>query len=85
MRHAKPEDLDGLEPLLVRVRELDGLVERSRGVFYRRSRAFLHFHHDPTGMHADVRLGAAFERFRVEERFEQDELVEAIRRAIEGA
>ena len=26
-----------------------GLAERSRGVFYRRSRAFLHFHEDPAG------------------------------------
>ena len=85
MRHARPEDLDQLEPLLARVRALDGLVERSRGVFYRRSKAFLHFHHDPTGMHADVRLGTAFERFRVDDPSEQDQLVEAIKRVIETA
>ena len=34
---------------------LDGLTERTPGTFYRRSRAFLHFHADPAGIFADVR------------------------------
>ena len=76
MRHATPADLDELEPLLSRLRKLDQLVEKNRGVFYRKSKAFLHFHEDPTGLHADVRLGADFERFRVQTREEQDALVE---------
>jgi hypothetical protein len=40
---------------LERLRSLPGLTERSRGVFYRRSRAYLHFHQDPAGFFADVR------------------------------
>ena len=71
MRHARPAALDELEPLLARVRELPGLVEKKRGVFYRGSKAFLHFHEDPSGLHADVRIDAEFERFRVQTDTEQ--------------
>lgn len=78
MRHPSPAALDQLEPLLVRLRVVEGLVEKKRGVFYRRSRAFLHFHEDPTGMHADVRLNESFERFRVETPAEQEGLLAAI-------
>ena len=64
MRHASGAALDGLEPLLAQVRALPGLREKSRGVFYRRGRAALHFHEDPAGLFADVRRGsdAAFTR-----------------------
>jgi hypothetical protein len=48
------------------IRKLPGLVERSRGAFYRRSRAYLHFHEDPSGMYADVRTGEDFTRHRVQ-------------------
>lgn len=57
MKHAGPDALDQLEPLLARVRALPGLVEKKRGTFYRKSRAFLHFHEDPKGMFADIRVG----------------------------
>ena len=77
-----PPSLDSLEPLLARLREYDGLVEKKRGVFYRRSRAFLHFHEDPSGLHADVRLSSEFERFRVETAPERAALLAAIDRAL---
>ena len=54
MRHAREEDLDRIEDLLAQVRALPGLVEKKRGVFYRKSRSFLHFHEDPKGMFADI-------------------------------
>jgi hypothetical protein len=57
--------LDRLEPLLEALRGLPALKEKSRGVFYRGSRAFLHFHEDPTGLFADVRLDQYFERVDV--------------------
>jgi hypothetical protein len=78
VRHATAAALDELEPFLERLRALPGLVEKKRGVFYRRSRAFLHFHEDPSGLHADVRLGSDFERFRVETAQERDDLFERI-------
>ena len=74
--------LDELEPMLARLRRLDGLVEKKRGVFYRRSKAFLHFHEDPAGLHADVRLTTDFERFRVQTQDEQDALIDEIERVL---
>jgi hypothetical protein len=85
MRHAGAEALDELEPFLERLRALPGLVEKTRGVFYRRSRAFLHFHEDPSGLHADVRLGTDFHRFRVETAEERDALIRRIRAAATSA
>lgn len=55
MRHARDEDLERLEALLADLRVLPGLTEKRRGVFYRKSRAFLHFHEDPKGLFADIR------------------------------
>ena len=79
MRHAGPATLDELEPVLAELRAIPGLTEKSRGVFYRRSRAFLHFHEDPTGAHADVRLGDDFTRHRCQTAAEQHALVALVR------
>ena len=68
MRHARSDALDQLEPFLEELRRVPGLVEKRRGVFYRRSSAFLHIHEDASGLHADVRVAGDFERFRVERR-----------------
>ena len=84
MRHARPAALDELEPMLTALRELPGLTERSRGTFYRGSRAFLHFHEDPTGHHVDVRLDADFERFRVQTKAEQRAVLSRVRHALAG-
>jgi hypothetical protein len=48
MKHAGPDTLAILAPLLARIRALPGLVERTPGCFYRGSTAFLHFHVDPS-------------------------------------
>jgi hypothetical protein len=85
VRHATAADLDRIEPLLDRLRAFDELVEKKRGVFYRRSRAFLHFHEDPSGLHVDVRLSSEFERFRVETPDEQKDLLAAIVRNLDPA
>jgi hypothetical protein len=68
MKHAGPSALDALEPLLRRLRGLGGLREKSRGIFYLKSRAFLHFHEDPTGLYADIRApdGGDFDRLKME-------------------
>jgi len=55
MTHARSAVLDALEPVLAKIRAIDGLRERSRGVFYRGSVAFLHFHEDPAGIFADLK------------------------------
>jgi len=81
MKHASPATLDALEPLLAEIRGLPGLVEKSRGVFYRKGRAFLHFHEDPKGLFGDVRDadGRDFERFDVTEAAGQARLLDAAR------
>ena len=83
MRHAKPEDLEPLSELLANLRAVPGLVERKPGTFYRGSRAFLHFHHDPSGMFADVRInGPGFERMRVTSAREQARLMARVRQSV---
>ena len=83
MRHARTEDLDRIEPVLVQLRGIEGLTEKSRGVFYRRSRACLHFHADGDDICADVRLsGDDFERTRTTTKTEQRALLAAVRRAL---
>ena len=78
MKHAGPDALDKLESLLRRLRALDGLKEKSRGVFYRSARAFLHFHEDPSGLFADVRLNDDFERFEVSRAEQQRRLLKLV-------
>ena len=81
MRHAGRDGLDRIEPFLQQLRTLPGLVERKRGIFYRKSKAFLHFHEDPSGLHADVKLTEDFERFRVETEEERNALLARIQEA----
>jgi hypothetical protein len=84
MRHARDEDLDRLEPLLAELRVLPGLTEKKRGTFYRKSRAFLHFHEDPKGLFADVRDAADcdFERIDVTEAAGRAKLLELARQRL---
>ena len=85
MKHAGPATLQTLAPLLARLRALPGLTERTPGCFYRGSKAFLHFHEDPSGTHADVRLeDAGFTRMRAESAHERDALVDAVRHVLEA-
>jgi len=79
VKHAGESALDQLEPLLIELRSVEGLVEKKRGIFYRKSAAFLHFHEDPSGLHADVRLGEDFDRYRVETGSERSTLLKLIR------
>ena len=79
MKHAGPDTLAAIAPLLQRLRAQPGLVERTPGCFYRKSTAFLHFHDDPTGLWADVKLQPrGFTRLRAGDAAEQDALVAAV-------
>jgi hypothetical protein len=81
MKHAGPQALDALEPLLEKLRTIlrtvPGVVERKRGIFYRGATALLHFHEDPAGMFADLRSGADFERYAVNTKAEIARLLSA--------
>jgi hypothetical protein len=74
MRHAGPEALDALADLIATVRA-HGVKETRPGVFYRKGRAWLHFHEDRQGLFADVRAGDEWQRFRVSEPEERVALV----------
>ena len=71
-----------IEALLVQLRAVGSLVERKPGIFYRRSRAFLHFHEDPTGLYADVKLvvGEDFVRMPVNTSRERARLLREVRK-----
>lgn len=83
MRHATSETLASLDPLLQRLREITELREKSTGVFYLKSKAFLHFHEDNGKVFADVRLHPPdFDRLPATSRAEQDQLVRRIRQRL---
>ena len=82
MRHAGDQALDRLEPMLTELRALPQLREKKRGAFYRGSRGFLHFHEDPAGLFADVRLHEEFERFDVTTVAQQRKLMHDVRSAL---
>ncbi len=82
MKHAGAA-LDQIESLLADLRTLP-LKEKSRGVFYFKSRSFLHFHEDPNGLFADVRdaTGRDFDRIKVDEPGGAEALLAAARARI---
>lgn len=59
MKHATAASLDRLEALLTAIRAQAVLMEKSRGVFYLRSPAMLHFHEDPAGQKSWQLIDAA--------------------------
>jgi hypothetical protein len=63
MKHAGEQALEALEDVLQQVRKHKALTEKKRGVFYKGSSAFLHFHEDPAGLFADLRAGNEWTRF----------------------
>jgi len=82
MKHAGAGTLQQLSELLGQIRQRPGLKERKLGIFYRRSKSFLHFHEDPAGIFADVSTGDHFHRYPVNTAKEQRALLAAIDRTL---
>jgi hypothetical protein len=82
MKHAGNDALDRLERLLEQIRAVDGLKEVKRGVFYRKSKAFLHFHEDPTGLYADLLQDRVRTRLRVTDATEQGAFLSEMNRRL---
>lgn len=78
MKHATSAALERLSQLLEQIRARDGIKERKLGVFYRRSKSFLHFHEDPAGLFADLTVGDGFDRYPVNTEPERQALLSAI-------
>ncbi len=84
MKHASEETITALAPLLEHIRPLPGLKEKKTGIFYRKSRAFLHFHEDSDQIYADVRLQEPdFQRFPVTTQDEQAIFLQAIQDSLQ--
>ena len=78
MKHAGPNALEELEPILREIRKVEGLTEKKRGTFYYRGNAMLHFHEDPLGFFADLKVDGEFIRLAVNTKREE---AECLRRA----
>ena len=75
MKHAGPNALDELEPILREIRKVEGLTEKKRGTFYYRGNAMLHFHEDPLGFFADLKVDGEFIRLAVNTKREEAEFL----------
>jgi hypothetical protein len=83
MKHATTAALEGLSDLLDQIRMKDGIIEKKLGVFYRKSKSFLHFHEDPAGLFADLNVGNGFDRYPVNTKQEWKALLLAIDQALD--
>jgi hypothetical protein len=78
MKHATIAALEELSGLLDQIRTRNGIKEKKPGIFYRRSKSFLHFHEDPAGLFADLSVGTDFDRYPVNTSEERQALLAAI-------
>jgi hypothetical protein len=81
MKHATEATLLGLTSLLDELRKRP-IREKKLGIFYVKSKSFLHFHEDPSGLYADLRVGEEFERFSVNTKAEQAVFLKAVDRVL---
>ena len=84
MKHAGDTSLDLLDDLLADLRGFGGLKEKKRGVFYCKSKAFLHFHEDPAGLFADLRPDGEWLRLPVNTPAERATLLAEVERSHRG-
>ena len=80
MKHAGTAAFAVLSDLLESLQSRTALIERRSGIFYVNGKAFLHFHEDPSGLFADLRIGSDWQRFPVNSPDERAELLTIIDR-----
>jgi len=85
VKHAGREALQALAPLLAELRQRPALREKTPGSFYLKSKAFAHFHEDPAGLFADVRIADGWARFPVNSRAEWKRVLAEIDRTLRAA
>ena len=79
MRHAGAAALDRLDGLLQQVRRRQPqLKERKRGAFYRGGQGWLHFHEDPAGLFADLKVDGEWTRFAIDTAAERKVLLQRL-------
>jgi hypothetical protein len=85
VKHAGPDAIAALTPLLAEIRrEMTGVTEKKPGTFYRKGLGLLHFHEDPAGCLADLKIDGAWQRFPVNLPRETATFLKAWRRVIAG-
>ncbi len=84
MKHATPETLEQIGSLLGGLRRLPHMVERKPGVFYVKGKAFLHFHEDPAGIFADLKIRDDWKRFAVNAARERSEFLKLAASTLPG-
>ena len=82
MKHASPPTLDKIEPLLTAVRGNSGIKEKGRAIFYRKGAAFVHFHEDPAGIFADLKVEREWLRFPVNTPADRQAFLERVNAAL---
>ena len=83
MKHADQATLAQLTPLLEQIRRrIPPLKEKGSGKFYLKSTAFLHFHDDPAGIFADLKVSGDWQRYPVNTPADCAALLAAIDRQI---
>jgi hypothetical protein len=82
LKHAGAETLQRLSDLLDQIRQREALKEKKLGIFYWKSKSFLHFHEDPAGIFADISSGDDFDRYPVNTTKERKALLAAIDRVL---
>ncbi len=82
MKHVGLSGLDALDDVLSALRAFPQLKEKKRGIFYRKSIAFLHFHEDPSGLYADVKNGEDFEQVPVSTPQQRQALLKCVGRLL---
>jgi hypothetical protein len=85
MKHASAATLQQMSDLLDQIRQRQGLNEQKLGIFYRKSKSFLHFHEDPAGIFADISDAQQFRRYPVNTTKQRQVLLTAIDRALKSS
>ena len=83
MKHAGAAALEALSGLLASLRTR-ALIEKRPGIFYRKDKAFLHFHEDRAGLFADLRDGNDWQRLPVNNFDERAKLLALVDCSIAG-
>jgi hypothetical protein len=84
VKHITREKLQDLQALLASLKTINGLREKTPGVFYRKSSAFLHFHEEGEQIFADIKLdGKNFTRLPASTARQRQSLLMQIRLALQ--
>ena len=83
MKHASTKSFDCIKDILTKLKKYKSLKEKQKGVFYKNSQAFIHFHEDLEGLFADLKIKNEWERFPVNTKQEKDYFLKKAQKLIQ--